>query len=64
MIDASFVLDARHRDAGLRLVEPDDHTLWLMRSDQLLAVFGQAATVEAIRDIADDYIFFALEAGC
>jgi hypothetical protein len=57
MIDVSFVLDRRHRDAGLRLIEPDDHFLWLMHDDGLVAVFGQAATVEAIRDIANDYIF-------
>jgi len=57
MIDVSFVLDERHRDAGLRLIEPDDHTLLLVHSGTLVAVFGQAATVEAIRDIANDYIF-------
>ena len=57
MIDASFVLDRRHRDAGLRLVEPDDHILWLVHGDQVVAVFGQAATLQAVHRVADAYIF-------
>ncbi len=40
-MDVSQVLTQEQRAAGLRLVEPDDHLVVLVREGQLLGVFSQ-----------------------
>jgi hypothetical protein len=40
-MDASDVLTDEQRSAGLRLLEPDDHLVMLVRDGHLLRVFSQ-----------------------
>jgi len=51
------LLTEAHREAGLRVEEPDDHILLLKRGDEILGRFIQpGATKVAIRTVADVYI--------
>lgn len=56
-MDISAVLAAEDRKAGLRLVEVDDHFIWLVDKDcRVLAVFSQeGATEESIREEAKEW---------
>lgn len=48
MADASHVLTDEQRTAGLRLVEPDDHLVMLVRDGHLLRVFPQSVSKSVI----------------
>ena len=55
MADISYVLHDHHRAAGLALIEPDDHFVWLTGPSGILAVFAASATLDDILDCADAY---------
>lgn len=56
-MDISAVLTAQDREAGLRLVEVDDHFIWLVDKDcRVLAVLSrEGATKESIRKEANQW---------
>lgn len=55
--NVSDVLDKRHRAAGIRLVEIDDHFLWLTDPHGRLAPFhASAAMPEEIAAVADCWL--------
>ena len=48
------ILDESHRDAGMRLIERDDHTLELQRNRSTVARFSATGvTRDTIRRVAD-----------
>lgn len=51
------ILDARHRQAGMRLVERDDHTLELRLSGATVARFSATGvTQDTIRCVAERHL--------
>jgi len=55
--DLAGILTEEQRDAGLYLVEPDDHVLLLKRGDKVLVGWSQTGvTAEAIRLEAERFL--------
>jgi len=49
-------LPPRFREAGLELIEPDDHTLELRNGNQLVARFSAKVTVSEILEEAEKWL--------